>query len=329
MPPSDPGQIATVLVAFAVVDGRPSPDERRKRHQRSAAGDRIDRACGKRSAEGQRVGAKRRPRRVRCGRHRCARRAIALRLLEPAPAHRLEHGDRERRRREVHRDDDGEHRNPRAGRLVEQRGHRTAEHRADALRHVETSVVGGRVLASRRCRSASTGTARRSRPIRRTPRPTAARTAPGCAASAATASSPCLRGAKAISIVFSRPMRSEIQPKNGRVAPFVMRSSDSASGSTGSPNTSTPAMPKSRVNAPICDVTISPVVDIIVIMANISQKIGVREHLGRRDVDRGVLVAGAGRAPALIPGHLPGRVRAPQALAPRPGRRRRRPGRSA
>ena len=42
------------------------------------------------------------------------------------------------------------------------------------------------------------------------------------------------------------------------------------------PNTTDDAMPKSRVNAAICDVTISPAVDIIVIMTNISQKIGVR-----------------------------------------------------
>ena len=78
-----------------------------------------------------------------------------------------------------------------------------------------------------------------------------------------------------MNIVFSRPKRSDTQPKNGRVAPFVIRSSDSASGSSGRPNTSTSAIPKSRVNAPICDVTISPVVDIIVIIANISQKTGV------------------------------------------------------
>ena len=35
-------------------------------------------------------------------------------------------------------------------------------------------------------------------------------------------------------------------------------------------------MPKSRVNTAICDVTINPAVDIIVIITNISQKIGVR-----------------------------------------------------
>ena len=35
-------------------------------------------------------------------------------------------------------------------------------------------------------------------------------------------------------------------------------------------------MPKSAANAPICEVTISPVVDISVIIANISQKIGLR-----------------------------------------------------
>jgi len=55
-----------------------------------------------------------------------------------------------------------------------------------------------------------------------------------------------------------------------------MRSIDSASGSSGNPNTSAFPIPKSRVNAAICDVTISPAVDIIVIITNISQKIGVR-----------------------------------------------------
>ena len=85
----------------------------------------------------------------------------------------------EHRRREVHRDDDGEDRNPRAGRIVEQRRHRAAEHRADALRHVEKAVVGRSHASCRTCRSASTGTAKRSRPTRRTPRPTAARTATG------------------------------------------------------------------------------------------------------------------------------------------------------
>ena len=47
-------------------------------------------------------------------------------------------------------------------------------------------------------------------------------------------------------------------------------------------------MPKSRVKAPICDVTISPVVDIIVIMANISQKIGVRSISAGADVWTGL-----------------------------------------
>ena len=36
---------------------------------------------------------------------------------------------------------------------------------------------------------------------------------------------------KAITIVFSRPMWSEIQPNSGREMPFMMRSSISASGS--------------------------------------------------------------------------------------------------
>src|SRR5437016_2171563 len=64
--------------------------------------------------------------------------------------------------------------------------------------------------------------------------------------------------------------------KNGRVRPLVMRSSDHASGSTGRPKTTAFAIPKSRVKAAIFEVTISPAVDIIVIMTNINQKIVVR-----------------------------------------------------
>ena len=56
----------------------------------------------------------------------------------------------------------------------------------------------------------------------------------------------------------------------------MIRSIDNAKGSNGRPKTSAFAIPKSRVNAAICDVTINPAVDIIVIMTNINQKIGVR-----------------------------------------------------
>src|SRR5213080_4977422 len=92
-----------------------------------------------------------------------------------------------------------------------------------------------------------------------------------------------------MTIVFSRPIRSDSQPKNGRVRPLVIRSSDRASGSSGRPNTIALAIPKSRVNAAICEVTINPAVDIIVIMTNISQKIGVRNmSAGRTSRDSGL-----------------------------------------
>jgi len=50
----------------------------------------------------------------------------------------------------------------------------------------------------------------------------------------------------------------------------------SASGRAAKPHTANLAMPKSPANAPICDVTIRPEVDIIDIIANISQKTGLR-----------------------------------------------------
>ena len=78
-----------------------------------------------------------------------------------------------------------------------------------------------------------------------------------------------------MAIVFSRPMRSDTQPKNGRVRPLVMRSMVSASGSAARPKTITLATPKSRAKAANCEMTIRPPVDIMVIMTNISQNTGV------------------------------------------------------
>ena len=43
--------MATVLVAFAIVDGKPDPYERREGHERAAAGDGVDRACDERGDE--------------------------------------------------------------------------------------------------------------------------------------------------------------------------------------------------------------------------------------------------------------------------------------
>ncbi|CLA27921.1 Uncharacterised protein [Mycobacterium tuberculosis] len=54
-----------------------------------------------------------------------------------------------------------------------------------------------------------------------------------------------------------------------------MRSMVSASGSAAKPQTMTLATPKSFVKFANCEITISPPVDIIVIITNISQKIGV------------------------------------------------------
>ena len=79
----------------------------------------------------------------------------------------------------------------------------------------------------------------------------------------------------AIVIVYSRPILSDTQPNNGRVKPFVTRSMVNANGSAAIPNTMAPVMPKSLANAPICEITIKPDVDIMDIIKNINQKTGV------------------------------------------------------
>ena len=75
--------------------------------------------------------------------------------------------------------------------------------------------------------------------------------------------------------MFSRPIRSDTQPKKGRVNPLSRRSTVSANGRAASPRTRTSATPKSRAKLAKFDVTMRPPVDIMVIITNISQKIGV------------------------------------------------------
>lgn len=75
--------------------------------------------------------------------------------------------------------------------------------------------------------------------------------------------------------MFSRPILSDTQPNSGRVSPFVKRSIVNASGNAAMPNTRTLVTPKSAAKVAICEVTMRPDVDIMVIIANISQKIGV------------------------------------------------------
>ena len=79
----------------------------------------------------------------------------------------------------------------------------------------------------------------------------------------ATASS-----ANASAMVFSRPIWSDTQPKNGRVNPLVTRDRVSDSGSAAMPSTSTCATLNSLANAPTLSTTIRPLVDIIVIITN-------------------------------------------------------------
>ena len=76
------------------------------------------------------------------------------------------------------------------------------------------------------------------------------------------------------SAIAPRPIWSDTQPKNGRVSPLVKRSMVSARGSAAAPQTSIFATPNSVAKLAICEMTISPDVDISVIITNISQKIG-------------------------------------------------------
>ena len=81
-------------------------------------------------------------------------------------------------------------------------------------------------------------------------------------------------------IVFSRPIWSDTQPKNGRVKPLVMRSKVSANGIAASvtPRMTTvvvASMPNALAKLVNCVITMRPPVDIIDIMTNISQNTGV------------------------------------------------------
>jgi len=69
-------------------------------------------------------------------------------------------------------------------------------------------------------------------------------------------------------IVGSRQIWSEIQPKNGRVSPFVTRDSVSDSGNAAMPRTGMSATPNSFANGPTLETTISPLVDIMLIIRN-------------------------------------------------------------
>ncbi len=114
-------------------------------------------------------------------------------------------------------------------------------------------------------------------------------------------------------MVFSRPMRSDTQPKNGRVRPLVMRSIDSAKGSAGRPKTRESARPQSREKAPNWEMTIRPELAIIVIMTNISQKIGVRSISAGGEAAGAFLHRRVGGRRLALHRRLPGRIRTLQA----------------
>ena len=91
-----------------------------------------------------------------------------------------------------------------------------------------------------------------------------------------TPQSAAAASANANVMVSSRPMRSDTQPKKGRVRPLQTRSIESASGTAAAPKTSALLWPKSTAKLLKFETTIRPPVDIMVIMTNISQKIGER-----------------------------------------------------
>jgi hypothetical protein len=86
-----------------------------------------------------------------------------------------------------------------------------------------------------------------------------------------------------MNIVVSRPIRSDTQPKNGRVTPFSTRSIESANASAGrvSPNSVTGASAtwKSCAIGPSCAVAIRPPAPIITNIAYRTQKSGVASIL--------------------------------------------------
>ena len=87
----------------------------------------------------------------------------------------------------------------------------------------------------------------------------------------------------------------------------------SASDSAARPNTITLATPKSRAKVAICEVTIRPEVDIMVIIANINQNSGVRSiWRGARSCVLAAM-AGAGMAAAWL---ASGERRACEAMTP-------------
>src|SRR5262249_26363854 len=83
---------------------------------------------------------------------------------------------------------------------------------------------------------------------------------------------------KAISIVFSRPILSDTQPKNGRVTPFKMRSIDNAKVRAGKVMpirlTGTSSILKSLAIGASCAVAIKPPAPTSTNMTYMTQKIG-------------------------------------------------------
>src|SRR3569833_768152 len=79
---------------------------------------------------------------------------------------------------------------------------------------------------------------------------------------------------KATNIDNTQPKKTETQPKNGRVRPLVTRDRVSDSGKAAIPSTRISATLYSRANGPTFDVTIRPLVDIMLIMMKSSQNTG-------------------------------------------------------
>src|SRR2546428_12719567 len=180
---------------------------------------------------------------------------------------------REKRCSEIHGDNDFKDGNPGTACLVQKRGDRATKNGTQPLRGVQEAVIGRGVLRP-------VGICQRRWKERENLAPaeehhTGHNHKCGSVRPGRQPDRHCepLQG-EGNYIVFSRPIWSDTQPKNGRVRPLANRSIDSARGRAGKPKTKTSAMPKSRGNAPICETTMRPPVDIMALMTNLSQKTG-------------------------------------------------------
>ena len=194
---------------------------------------------------------------------------------KPAAAHRLEHEHGENGGQEIHRDDQLEHRHPGPRRFMQQGGERAAHHSKPRQRPNRGSRNSRWRVRCRTCRSGSRGRGRKSRPSQRTPRRTAARTASRHRASAADGDGRPFDGEGEEHGVFTaNAVRHPAEKRAGQ--PIGNTVDRQGQGQRRQAEDQGVARPQSREKAPNWEMTIRPELAIIVIITNISQKIGVR-----------------------------------------------------